>query len=125
MTPIRKIIASRIMEAKRSIPNQDSRRCIIDFNRVRCKQDGEENCLTAHQVEIARQIYEGPRRADGSQIAASSAVPGSELTREDCCSPIKAGTTPWAHRAKTSTSTRWSSVSWAGRRRRSISISYS
>jgi feruloyl esterase len=62
---------------------EDPRRCKIDFHRVQCKQDGAENCLTAHQMEIARQIYEGPLRADGSQIAQSSAMPGSELTWED------------------------------------------
>jgi len=60
----------------------DPRRCKVDLNRVLCKQGAADDCLTPHQVDIARQIYEGPRRADGSQIAPSSAMPGSELTWE-------------------------------------------
>lgn len=61
---------------------EDPRQCKVDFNRVLCKGKAADDCLTAHQVDIARQIYEGPRRADGSQIAPSSAMPGSELTWE-------------------------------------------
>jgi len=60
----------------------DPRQCKVDFNRVLCKRDAAEDCLTAHQVDIARRIYEGPRRPDGTSIAASSAMPGSELTWE-------------------------------------------
>lgn len=62
---------------------EDPRRCKVDFNRVLCKQAAADDCLTPHQIDIARQIYEGPRRADGSQIAPSSAMPGSELTWGD------------------------------------------
>jgi feruloyl esterase len=61
---------------------EDPLRCAIDFNRVLCRGKAAEDCLTAHQIDIARRIYEGPRRADGSQIAPSSAMPGSELTWE-------------------------------------------
>jgi len=61
---------------------EDPRQCKVDFSRVLCKQGAAEDCLTAHQVDIARQIYAGPRRPDGSQIAPSSAMPGSELTWE-------------------------------------------
>ena len=62
---------------------EDPRQCKVDFDRVRCRQGPAEDCLTAHQIDIARQIYEGPRRSDGSQIAPSSAMPGSELTWKD------------------------------------------
>jgi len=58
---------------------EDPRQCKVDFNRVLCKGGAAPNCLTTHQVDIARQIYAGPRRPDGSQIAPSSAMPGSEL----------------------------------------------
>jgi feruloyl esterase len=46
---------------------------------VRCKGAQAGNCLTDHQIGIARRIYDGPRRADGTQIVQSSVLPGSEL----------------------------------------------
>ena len=61
---------------------EDPRRCKVDFDRVLCRHGAAEDCLTPHQVDIARQIYEGTRRPDGAQIAPSSAMPGSELTWE-------------------------------------------
>jgi len=70
------------LDGKKDGVLEDPRRCKVDLNRVLCKQGAADDCLTPHQVDIARQIYEGPRRADGSQIAPSSAMPGSELTWE-------------------------------------------
>ncbi|SEJ72299.1 feruloyl esterase [Sphingobium sp. AP50] len=56
------------------------RECKVDFTPIICKQGPTENCLTPHQVDIARKIYEGPRDKDGKQIAPSSAFPGSEIS---------------------------------------------
>jgi hypothetical protein len=58
---------------------EDPRQCRVDFEPVLCKRKAAEDCLTQRQADIARQIYEGPRRPDGSQIVPSSAMPGSEL----------------------------------------------
>ena len=61
---------------------EDPRRCEVDFKPVLCTRGAAEECLTQRQADIARRIYEGPRRPDGSQIAPSSAMPGCELTWE-------------------------------------------
>jgi hypothetical protein len=58
----------------------EPRKCKIDFKPLLCKAGPANDCLTEHQIQIAREIYEGARRPDGSQIATSSAFPGSELT---------------------------------------------
>ena len=57
----------------------DPRQCKVDFSRIQCKNGVTEACLTQHQVGIARKLYEGPRSDDGTQLAMSSIVPGSEL----------------------------------------------
>ncbi|HKS53905.1 MAG TPA: tannase/feruloyl esterase family alpha/beta hydrolase [Steroidobacteraceae bacterium] len=58
---------------------EDPRRCNVDFKPILCQREAAEDCLTQRQADIARRIYEGPRRPDGSQIVPSSAMPGSEL----------------------------------------------
>lgn len=68
------------LDGKKDGVLEDPRRCKVDFTRVLCKGGAADDCLTSRQVDIAQKIYEGPRGADGSQIAPSSAMPGSELT---------------------------------------------
>jgi pimeloyl-ACP methyl ester carboxylesterase len=57
----------------------DPRRCRVKLRRALCKNGAAEDCLTQHQIVIATKIYEGPRRSDGSQIAYSTVMAGSEL----------------------------------------------
>lgn len=57
----------------------DPRRCRVDFKPLMCGAEAAEDCLTPHQADIARRIYDGPRTPDGRQIAPSSAFPGSEI----------------------------------------------
>lgn len=56
----------------------DPRKCRIDFKPLLCKGKAEKTCLTQHQIDLAREVYDGPRNPDGSQIVPSSAFPGSE-----------------------------------------------
>jgi feruloyl esterase len=58
---------------------EDPRLCKVDLSKVACKAATNDDCLTPHQVDIARNIYEGPRSADGRQIARPGPMPGSEL----------------------------------------------
>ncbi len=58
----------------------DPRRCQVDFAPVTCKAGPADDCLTDHQVDIARKIYDGPRDTDGKRIGPSSAFPGSEIS---------------------------------------------
>lgn len=57
----------------------DPRKCRVNFDLVKCSGAASPDCLTERQIEIARRIYDGPRRADGTEIATSSVMPGSEL----------------------------------------------
>lgn len=58
----------------------NAQQCRVDLTRVECKAGPADDCLTAHQADIARRIYEGPRTPDGRQVVPSSAYPGSELS---------------------------------------------
>lgn len=58
----------------------DPRECKVDFSLVTCREGSTDSCLTDHQANIAKQIYDGPRTPEGRQIAPSSAYPGSELS---------------------------------------------
>lgn len=57
-------------------PNQ----CKVNLAPLLCVKGPAADCLTEHQANIARRIYEGPKTPDGRQVVPSSAYPGSELS---------------------------------------------
>lgn len=58
----------------------DPRICKVDLKPIMCTGDATTSCLTPHQADIARQMYEGPRNSRGEPFVAFSAYPGSELS---------------------------------------------
>lgn len=56
----------------------DPRRCKVDLEKVVCRDGATSGCLSRGQADIARQIYAGPRRKDGSPLFHWSYLPGTE-----------------------------------------------
>jgi Tannase and feruloyl esterase len=57
----------------------DPRQCVIDFKKIQCAGRASRDCLTGAQITDVHKLYDGPRGADGRQLALSSVMPGSEL----------------------------------------------
>ncbi len=56
---------------------ENPRLCRFEPAKLACKGDGGADCLTNAEVATARQLYEGPKRADGSSFYPGF-VPGAE-----------------------------------------------
>ncbi len=73
----------------------DPGKCQFDPSSLQCKSAGQENCLTAAQVETAKQIYAGPVNPQTGQSLYAGLPRGSEFGW-DGLDPAPGGMPPYA-----------------------------
>jgi hypothetical protein len=60
--------------------NPDPRDCRVDLAKVACPPGQDrDDCLTPHQLDVARQLYDGPRDSHGRRLYPGWMLPGTEL----------------------------------------------
>jgi len=70
----------------------DPLHCHVDPGAVQCKPGQDEStCLTAAQVQVARDIYAGAHDSAGDKMVISGPLPGSELAWQGVYIPARQG----------------------------------
>ncbi|HEV8392790.1 MAG TPA: tannase/feruloyl esterase family alpha/beta hydrolase [Vicinamibacterales bacterium] len=77
---------------------EDPPRCQVDLSRVACKGGDAADCLTAPQIEAARQIYRPAVHAKTGKYLFAGMAPGSELQWEAMAGPAPYNYAPGFYR---------------------------
>ena len=77
---------------------EDPSRCQVDLSRVACRAADAADCLTAPQIEAARQIYQPAVHAKTGKYLFAGMAPGSELQWEAMAGPVPYNYAPGFYR---------------------------